>query len=713
MRGRCCQAHRGIVANATVQSDIRLALDCDNHLVEGDGRRGVPRPTGSPGSYRPGLDGIRAIAVCAVIAYHLGAPWMPGGLLGVGVFFTLSGYLITSILVRTWERYGSMRLTHFWMARARRLLPAAFLVLGAVIAVTAIVDATHLDDRLWQSLFASVYLANWADIAVGDSYFDATAPLGPLDHLWSLSIEEQFYFVWPLLLWGLLRLFKGNRALVGAITAGLAAASFALLAVVASPGLDNTRAYMGTDTRAGGLLAGAALALLWRGGIAARTSAQGDAAPTPAKASPWLDAAGGIGLVTIVALMVTMPDHTMALYQWGLAALSIATVALVAAAAHPASIAGRLLGVAPLRWLGERSYGVYLWHLPVIVFLPSGWLASAPWLVAVVAIAVTVGISAASWTLIEDPIRRRGFRRAFRLRPLELVGPTAPGVLGRLPVLAGTVGLLVASIVVLAGTAALPAARPAPAVAAATVNDKPGPLWGLPVNEALEAAIVASPSQDSERLKGLTSCTSVLHIGDSSSMGLVNETSLPEPGDRIGAQYERIGVDDVRLDILGARSVIERYKGEPNARDAVTSALAAGFDGCFVVAMGLNEAANVAVGGQTGLAERIDLMQELIGDRPTMWVTVKTLRTQGPWANAEMLKMNAELVDACRRHPTLRVYDWASEAPDAWYGRDRIHFTSDGDRERARRIADALVAAFPADGPQGYRCVVQSAWGAP
>lgn len=671
----------------------------------------MPRPTGSSASYRPGLDGIRAIAVAGVIAYHLDAPWMPGGLLGVGVFFTLSGYLITSILVRTWERHGTMRLGAFWLARARRLLPALFLMLAAVLLATAFVATHQLGDRAWQSLFAAAYIANWADIVAGDSYFDATSPLGPLDHLWSLSIEEQFYVVWPLLLWGLILLTRARRVAMGILTLALAAASFAALAVIAEPGLDNTRAYEGTDTRAGALLVGAALALLWRGGIYAKGEADAGPATAARRAPWWLDCAAGVGLATILTLMATMPDHTMALYQGGLAALAIATAALVAAAAHPRSITARALGVVPLRWIGERSYGIYLWHVPVIVFLPQGVLGGSPWLRGMVVTAITLAISALSWTLVEDPIRRHGFRTVFRWRPLRLLGDDAPRRLKRVPTVAATMAVLGVGVLALSGATAVPSAR-APTLASAVVNDKPGPLWGLPVDEALEASLLVEEHPSTRDAPGTTACTSVLHVGDSSSLGIIDEKSLPNPADRMPAQYERVGVEEPIMDILGARSVVERYKGEPNAQDAVASALANGFDGCFVIAMGLNEAANVAVGGQASLVDRIELIQALVGDAPTMWITVKTLRTRGPWADVNMAGMNQALYDACRRHPSMRVYDWASEAPDSWYSSDRIHFTSEGDRERAHRIANALAASFPATGPQVYQCRVESAWGA-
>lgn len=646
----------------------------------------MPRPTGTPHAYRPGMDGVRAVAVLGVIAYHLGSERLPGGLLGVGVFFTLSGYLITSILVRTWAEHGSVRLPQFWLARARRLLPALVLVLAVTLAATAIVEPEAGAGRGWQALFALLYVANWGDILAGRDYFSATGELGPLDHLWSLAVEEQFYVLWPLLLLLLLRRTRGDRAASAAATVGLSAASFALLWMLAAPGFDNTRAYEGTDTRAGGLLLGAALALAWRGGIQAEPNA---------RVPRWLDPVGFAGLAGILALMATMPDYTMALYRWGLLALTLATLAVVAAASQPGTLVARVLGVGPLRWVGERSYGIYLWHLPVIAFVPYDFLAHSPRLRMLLILAVTLGLSALSWTFVENPIRTRGF--------------TAALTTGRLPAIAGTAAVLVGGTAALAVAPAIPSPEELPARAAAVLPERP-PWWGLPVSvdPALWEAADAEPEPDPS-LEGLTSCTSVLHIGDSTSLGMISETSLPDPADRLEAQYQRVGATEIRLDILGARSVVERYQDEPNAQDALQAALAEGFDGCVVIAMGINEAANVAVGGRTGIAERIDLMQALAGDRPTMWITVDTQRTSGPWAQAEMDKMNAALIEACRRYPRMRIYDWAAEAPVEWWGKDRIHFTPEGDRERARRIADALVNAFPAGGHDRYQCLVGSA----
>ena len=209
-----------------------------------------------------GLDGIRALAVVSVIAYHLGFSWAGGGMLGVGVFFTLSGYLITDLLLSHWKRHAELGLRAFWIRRARRLLPALFVMLALVSVLTALVDAGSLAGLRRQVLSAALYFANWSTIAQHGSYFGRFARPLPLDHLWSLSIEEQFYLVWPLVLLGGIWVLRGRRRLALA-TLLLAGGSIALMALLYHPGYDPTRVYEGTDTRAFGLLIGAALALVW------------------------------------------------------------------------------------------------------------------------------------------------------------------------------------------------------------------------------------------------------------------------------------------------------------------------------------------------------------------------------------------------------------------------------------------------------------------
>jgi hypothetical protein len=198
----------------------------------------------------------------------------------------------------------------------------------------------------------------------------------------------------------------------------------------------------------------------------------------------------------------------------------------------------------------------------------------------------------------------------------------------------------------------------------------------------------------------------VVHVGDSTSTGLVSKDYLPNPKHRIDARYRGVGVERVSTDIYGARSIVETYKGQPNARDAVASRMDKGYQGCWVIAMGTNDSANQVVGSTYSDDERIDRIMREVDGAPTMWLTVKTLRSAGPYANKHMKKWNASLVRACQRYSNMRVYDWAAQVRDSWYISDGIHFTSEGYRKRAAMTAGALAAAFPEPSSAPSGCVV-------
>jgi hypothetical protein len=204
-----------------------------------------------------------------------------------------------------------------------------------------------------------------------------------------------------------------------------------------------------------------------------------------------------------------------------------------------------------------------------------------------------------------------------------------------------------------------------------------------------------------------TSCGQVVHIGDSTSIGLMSSAYQPNKENWVDTQYRKVGVREVGTDISGARSIVERWRHQPNAQDAVQAELDRGYRGCWVMAMGTNEAANRAVGGPVSSNERIDLIMKLIGDRPVLWLTVKTQKAHGPYANGEMRKWNAALLDGCMRYPNMRVYDWAGQVEDSWFINDGIHFTTRGYMERGKRIAQALARAFPKQGSSPGECQVR------
>ncbi len=679
----------------------------------------MPRPTDADGAYLPALDGVRALAVGAVVAYHLGVAQLPGGLLGVGIFFTLSGYLITGLLRSTWERTGGLDLRRFWLRRARRLLPAVVLLLVVVMAVTALSETPQLEVRTAESLAALLYVSNWTTIHLGVSYFARFDGPGPLDHLWSLSVEEQFYVVWPLLLWLLVTVLRRRWDRVALATLGLAGVSFVLLWLLAATGFDHTRAYEGTDTRAGGLLVGAALGLMWR---PARLPRQ-----VPVRGRVVLEGVG-LAALTVIALLLTRTDqYSLSLYRGGLLLLSLATAALIAAATHPASIVGRVVGVLPLRWLGERSYGIYLWHLPVIVVLPQPVLQHSAWR-PVLLLAITLTLAAASWSLVEDPIRRRGLLGALRRGREHRIwsGPQArTAARGPAPaLLLNVLALALVATAALTGLTVLAPASPVSTSAAAShagttrgdLNDPPlpppvtdpPPTTSGPTPTATATASATTAGPPTAVSAPMTSCTSVAHIGDSTSVGLVNKDYLPTAAYRIDAQYTLVGVQNVLTDILGARSIVERFQNQPNAEDAVEAKVAAGYRGCWVFAMGINEVANQVVGGVWPYDRRIDLLMKHVGSAPVLWLTVRTLVPTGPYAGWGMPAWNAALQQACQRYPTMRVYDWASEVQDAWFIGDQIHYTTSGYQQRSHRIARALAAAFPENGPASPGCLVRT-----
>ncbi len=469
-----------------------------------------PRTAISRIPYLPGLDGMRALAVLAVMVYHANPGWLPGGFLGVEVFFVISGYLITLLIIGEHERSGTVSLRHFWLRRARRLLPALFTLLIGITIYTALFRREVLGQLRGDVLAALAYVSNWYQIWVGQGY-TASGDFSPLRHLWSLAVEEQFYLLWPLVMVGLIGL--GRRRLPE-MSKWLFLAAVAITVVTALlyyPGpiescsatpdaywqvagrcISKTDAlYLSTPTRATGLLLGAAFAMLWR--------------PVALMRGPMrnkgrlLDVVAVVGLAGLAALcwylhIVTPEGADPWLFRGGFLVTGIATLAVIAAVTHRGAHAGRVLGMPILLWIGIRSYGLYLYHWPVYQAMRG--VAGNPLSIAqfVAALAISAVLAEISFRLIEMPIRKGHVGRWWRR--LQAARDPAPR-----RIIAGAGAAMVALSVFAVATMATAELKPneiaqslSEAAGAVTDLDDLGapPATGVPVTDAASDSTAAA-----------------------------------------------------------------------------------------------------------------------------------------------------------------------------------------------------------------------------
>jgi peptidoglycan/LPS O-acetylase OafA/YrhL len=355
--------------------------------------------------YLPGLDGLRALAVLAVLLYHADVLWLPGGFLGVEIFFVVSGYLITSLLLSEYRANNKVNLLQFWQRRARRLLPALFAMILAVLVFAVIFLPEEVASLRGDVVAAFIYITNWYLIVAEQSYFEFSGRPSLLQHLWSLAVEEQFYLAWPLIFAFLLTRLKTRGAMILLMVG--AAVSALLMGILYTPDADPSRVYYGTDTRAAGLLLGGALAFVWM------PQANGQA---PSRTRRWL--LDGVGVAALAGLAIAclwMSEFDPFLYQGGMLLVAAGTALVIAAVAAPHSpLFASVLGFGVLRWIGLRSYSLYLWHWPVyMVTRPQldTTLEGTPLLI--VRLALTFALAEISFRVIESPFRRGALGKAW------------------------------------------------------------------------------------------------------------------------------------------------------------------------------------------------------------------------------------------------------------------------------------------------------------
>ena len=389
--------------------------------------------------YMPGLDGLRALAVVAVIAYHSEIESVPGGFLGVEIFFVISGYLITALLLEEFNLNRGINLRQFWVRRARRLLPALFLYIGGSVAF-AYSMAEDVVPTKGEVLSTLGYIYNWFGIFQEISYTDVFERKNFFHHLWSLAVEEQFYLLWPVLLLCLQKHIN-RKVTISLLILGITSSAF-LMWTMYQPFEDPLRVYYGTDTRASGLLIGALLAYIWR-----PWSVEKSKLFPKGKDASFLVGIAAIGILVWANMHYTllMPDADQ-LFRGGFLITSTVTAIVIACVVIPNSYLNSILGLAPFVWIGKRSYGLYLWHWPVFQLTRervdvdiNGWELFA------VRMFVTLVLVEISYQCVERPIRERRMMRELakvkRIKELKSSLPkfalSALGILASIMILQG------------------------------------------------------------------------------------------------------------------------------------------------------------------------------------------------------------------------------------------------------------------------------------
>ncbi|MDE9752036.1 acyltransferase family protein [Staphylococcus delphini] len=350
--------------------------------------------------YMPGLDGIRAVAVIAIIIYHLNPQWLWGGFLGVDTFFVISGYLITSLLLTEYHNTGKIELTSFWLRRVKRLIPAVLFLVMGVLVLTLIFMPTEIQKARADSIAAIFYVSNWWYIMQNVDYFEQFA-VQPLKHLWSLAIEEQFYLVFPIVLLSLLSFIRRLKS-IRIIFLILLVISMITMMVLYVPNENVARVYFGTDTRIQTLLMGVLLALVWPPfQLKAKVNR---------KMRMMIDTAGVVGLAILFICFKFVSETNSILYYGGFFLISAVTLLVIASSVHPSGYFAKFLGNKVFTFIGSRSYSLYLWHYPIIVLIHHQFVqGQIPPLVYVVEILLMVLMAEFSYKFIEQPFRKEGF----------------------------------------------------------------------------------------------------------------------------------------------------------------------------------------------------------------------------------------------------------------------------------------------------------------
>ena len=668
---------------STLRDRLRAAASTPKGAVAGV--NSAPTSARTRLRHLPGLDGLRALAVMAVLVYHADAAWLPGGFLGVEVFFVVSGYLITALLLSEWRTRGGVDIVGFWMRRARRLLPAVFVMVLSTLVFAVLFLPEEVAGLRWDALAAFGYATNWYLVAGQESYFEAVGRPSLLKHLWSLAVEEQFYLLWPVLASVALALL-GRRGLLVLAVLG-AVGSAVLMGYLYAPDVDPSRLYYGTDTRAGGLLIGAALACVWVPGrdreratevverrLSRRERRTGRLRRRWGWAAPLvLDVAGVLGLGGLFYLSFAVGEYDGFLYRGGFAVVGLLTAVVIAALVHPRTHT-RLMDIWPLRWIGVRSYGIYLWHWPIFMLTRPELDVSldGPKLFAARLVATLI-IADLSYRLVENPIRHGALSRSWR------AWRTAPRYRRRrLNTGWATAAVAVVAVSSVLGTAVVNAERPESPVYLAkkaihtdlskkdpTSEPDPKTSEKEDPRKTPEATEEDAPRKESASDKKPVDGVEVVNdpIGRVTAVGDSVMLGAAEP---LEGAVENLEIMDAAVGLYPMDAI-----------EILRSRSAAGELGDTVII-------HVGENGPFS-AEEFDEMMDILDGRRAVFVNVKVPRT---WEAPN----NEVLAEGTGQYPNAVLVDWyaASAAHPEYFWDDGIHLRPEGAKVYADLIQEQL-----------------------